>query len=127
MKAIRIRPLVEHPDAMLLRLVSDGVTRPGPRNVSPRLLASLQAVTLEGLIAKSEHALADWRRTPPEQRMDRTDEAISICLEQALATLQALPDAPRIRRLGIPYELRAAARARREHGNTARPGTEIKP
>ena len=114
MKPIRIRPLAEHPDATLLRLVSDGVTRPGPRNASPRLLASLQAVTLEGLIAKSEHALADWRRTPPEHRSERTDEAMATCLEQAIASLQALPAAPPIRRVGIPFAMRAAARARRE-------------
>lgn len=116
MKPIRIRPLANHPDAMLLRLVSDGVTHPGPRNASPRLLASLQAITLEGLIAKSEHALADWRRTPPQQRSDRIDEAMATCLEQAIASLQALPIAPAIKRVGIPFELRARARAQRETG-----------
>jgi hypothetical protein len=116
MKPIRTVPLAEHPDALLLQLVLDGVTQPGPRKTSPRLLASLQAITLEGLIAKAEHALADWRRTPPAHRADRTDEALSICLEQAIATLQGLPVAPRIKRVGIPFDLRAAARARKELG-----------
>ena len=116
MKPIRIRSLSEHPDAMLLVPASDGAPRPGSRTTSPRLLASLQAVTLEGLIAKAEHALSDWRRAPPAHQSDRTDEAMATCLEQAIASLQALPIAPAIKRVDIPFEMRARARAQREAG-----------
>ena len=80
------------------------------------MLASQQAVTLEGLIAKSEHALGPWRAIAPADRHGRLEEALVMCLEQAVASLQALPVTPMIRRVGIPFEMRAAARAWKEAG-----------
>ena len=63
------------------------------------LFAAMQASTLDGLVAKCDAALASWREECSKSGTDvlkRMYASQAMCLEQAIATLQALAEPPPI-------------------------------
>ena len=65
-----------------------------PHGARRERVAATQAKTMVGLIAKADYALQEWRELQADMRWVRVNAEMAVCLEQAVATLQALETAP---------------------------------
>lgn len=64
-----------------------------------RVFASRQAITLEGLIAKADAALDVFRHGRLLDRYSMIQADVAMCLDQAMATIRAMPEPPPIVRV----------------------------